>query len=138
MSYLLDTTVISEMMRPDPNSGLADFLGAAPDGALFTSVPVVGEVIFGLARLPDGTRKRTLVRRFQDLRESKFPAVLPADERAAALWATHTAEAMGRGVIVPAFDGLIAATAQARGPLIVTRNARDFVAAGANVLDPWT
>ena len=125
------------MMRPAPNPGVADFIEATPDDALFTSALVIGEMLFGLARLPAGARRQRLVRRFRELRESRFPRVLPVDERSAELWASHTAEALGRGVTIPAIDGLIAATARARGLLIVTRNTRDFLAAGAKTLDPW-
>lgn len=138
MSYLLDTTAISEMMRHGPNRGLVDFLTAAPDQSLFTSVLVIGEILFGLARLPDSARRRRLMSRFHELRESRFARVLPVDEKAAEFWASQAAEALARGVTVPAIDGLVAATARTRGLLVVTRNARDFVAAGAKVLNPWT
>lgn len=138
MSYLLDTTAISEMMRPGPNAGLVDFLSAASDQSLFTSVLVIGEILFGLERLPETTRKRRLMSRFRELRESRFARVLPVDEKAAVLWASQAAEALGRGVAVPAIDGLVAATARARSLTVVTRNVRDFIAAGAKVLNPWT
>ena len=138
MSYLLDTTAISEMMRPGPNPGLVEFLTGTPDQSLFTSVLVIGEILFGLARLPESARKRRLTGRFRELRESRFARVLPVDEKAAVLWAGQAAEALGRGVAVPAIDGLVAATACARSLIVVTRNVRDFSSAGAKVLNPWT
>lgn len=126
------------MMRPGPNPGLVEFLTGTPDQSLFTSVLVIGEILFGLARLPESTRKRRLMSRFRELRESRFARVLPVDEKTAVLWASQAAEALGRGVVVPAIDGLVAATARARSLIVVTRNVRDFVSAGAKVLNPWT
>ena len=138
MSYLIDTTVVSELMRAAPNPGVDGFVRAAAIDSLYTSVIVVGEILAGLRQLPAGERKERLLERFSFLRTSLGSRVLPVGEQTAEHWADIRASARMRGKTVPAVDALIAATASEHHLTIVTRNARDFVAAGAKVLNPWT
>jgi len=138
LSYLIDTVVISELMRPEPNPGVDGFVRAASPEGLFTSTIVLGEILLGLRRLPEGGRKARLARQFSFLRGGFGGRVLPVGERTAELWADIRARALARGATIPAVDALIAATALEHELTIVTRNARDFVAAGANVLTPWS
>jgi len=125
-------------MRPTPNPGVDGFLRGAAEDALFTSAIVVGEILLGLHRLPDGERKTRMTRRFSSLRGGFGGRVLHIGEHTAELWADLRGNALSRGTTIPAIDGLIAASALERGLTVVTRNARDFIAAGAKVLDPWT
>lgn len=106
--------------------------------SLYTSAIVVGEILTGLRRLPSGERKARLLEQFSFLRTSLSGRVLPIREQTAEHWAEIRASAQARGATVPAIDALIAATAMEHDLTVVTRNSRDFVAAGAKVLNPWT
>jgi predicted nucleic acid-binding protein len=135
---VLSTTVVSERMRPEPNPGVDGFVQAAPREALFTSVIVVGEILLGIRRLPEGARKARLFRQFSFLRSGLGGRVLPVGAQTAELWADIRSGALARGTTIPVIDALIAASAIEHEFTIVTRNARDFAAAGAKVLNPWT
>ena len=138
MSYLLDTTVFSELMQPQPNAGLLALLHESADADLFTSVLVLGEIQFGLRRLPAGARKRRLTAQFEALRAARFSRIIPVDEAVISVWAQVTADALSGGITIPVIDGLIAATALAHGHIVVTRNIEDFRASGASIRNPWS
>jgi predicted nucleic acid-binding protein len=135
---LIDTTVVSELMRTAPNAGVDGFVRAAAIDSLYTSVIVVGEILAGIRQLPTGERRDRLLKQFSFLRTSLDGRVLSVGEQTAEHWADIRAGAQARGKTVPAVDALIAATAMEHDLTVVTRNARDFVAAGAKVLNPWT
>jgi predicted nucleic acid-binding protein len=138
LSYLIDTTVVSELMRLTPNPGVDGFVRAAPIDSLHTSVIVVGEILAGIRELPAGERRKRLLEQFSFLHARLDSRVLPVGEQTVEHWADIRAGARARGKRVPAVDALVAATAMEHDLTVVTRNARDFVAAGAKVLNPWT
>ena len=133
--FLLDTMVVSDptKTRPDPEVGA--WLRASPPSQQFVSVLSMGEVQFGIRRLPPGARRERLNIWFRnDLTAFFGERTLPIDAIVADVWSGMRAAA--NRTVAP-IDGLIAATALAHGLTIVSRNVRNFAGLGAPVLDPW-
>jgi len=138
VSYLLDTNVVSELVaaRPDPN--VTDWLDGAEPDQVFLSVITVGELKGGIDKLPDSKRRRQLSNWLNgDLLIRFGERVLPIDVPVALTWGTILAQTRASGTPIPAIDSLLAATAVVHGLTLVTRNVRDFEAAGIPLLDPW-
>lgn len=135
MSYLVDTNVLSELRRRQPNPGVVTWFSQRPATTLFISVLTLGEIRKGIETLPDSERRLLLL----DWLEVKLPAffagrILAVDGQVADRWGRLLAEA---GRPVPAIDSLLAATSLCHGLRLVTRNARDFSFPGLEVIDPW-
>lgn len=135
---ILDTNVISEAMRPVVDASVTAWLLAQWGGDLFTTTVSEAEILYGIALLPDGRRKRGLrdeVRSFFD--EDMADRVLPFDREAAGAYATIAAglRAAGRGFDTS--DVQIAAIAQAHGFSVATRNVRHFSGCGIEVINPF-
>ena len=124
--YLLDTNVISEPARPDPNAGVVDQLEAR-GGEVALPAPAWHELIYGVERMPEGKRRTYLADYVSEVVRPSMP-IIPYD-RAAAHWhgtARAALEAQGRPQ--PFVDGQIAAIAATRSLILVTRNTSDFEA----------
>lgn len=137
MSVLLDTCVVSELRRSDGNPRVREAVNAIPDDDLFLSVLTIGEIIKGIALLEPGKKQQALQEWVRKLQAEFADHILPVDLATCATWGEVTAPARGRGVTVPAVDGLIAATARRHGLYLMMRNVADFAATGVPVLDPW-
>lgn len=135
MSYLLDTNVISELVKPQPDANVLRWFEGMPDRALHLSVLSLGEIRKGVERMPDGSRREKLrVWLEQDLPGWFEDRLLPVSASVADRWGRLLAE-VGRPV--PAIDSLLAATALSHGLRLVTRNTSDFCFAGLEVINPW-
>lgn len=135
MSYLLDTNVLSELVKPKPHPNVLAWFAATPDEALHVSVITLGELRSGVERMTDGKRReRVRVWLEQTLADWLGDRALPVSLAVADRWGRLTASAKRP---LPAIDSLLAATALAHGLRIVTRNVRDFVLPGVEVIDPW-
>lgn len=138
MSFLLDTSVVSELVKPSPHGPVLKWIGDQDEASLHLSVVTIGELEKGIARLPASTRRTRLqswVRR--DLVERFGGRLLPIDIRTAARWGAITGESEKRGKPLPVIDSLIAATAIVHGLTVVTRNVEDFERCGAACINPW-
>jgi hypothetical protein len=139
VSWLLDTCVICEPGQKRPSGRVMAWLDEQPEEMLYLSVLTLGEIRKGIARLPDGTKRRRLAQWLEhDLRERFAGRILPVDEEAADLWGRLQAAAEARGRPLPTLDCQIAATAMAHGLTLVTRNTNDFDITGLELFDPWT
>ena len=137
---MLDTNVVSEMMRPRPEPRVAVFLDSIADEGLGLASITVWEVLDGIGRLDPGRRRRDLADRFQDLLDELF-------EDRIVEWSLADAQACARIMEdkrrrgeplddhVP--DAFLAAAAAARGLAVVTRNAGEFLNTGVETVDPW-
>ena len=135
MSYLLDTNVVSEVVRARPSPDVVRWLRDVPDEALHLSVLSLGELRHGAERIGDGRRKEKLRLWIeQDVPAWFEERLLPISAAVADRWGRLLAE-MRRPV--PAIDSLLAATAITHGLRLVTRNERDFAFPGLEVLNPW-
>lgn len=135
MSYLVDTNVLSELRKREPDARVAGWLTWRPASTLYLSVLTLGELRKGIAALPDGERKQRLA----DWLETEVPTyfagrILPVDGAVADRWGRLLAQA---GRPLPAIDSLLAATAITHGLTLVTRNTRDFQIPDLQLLDPW-
>lgn len=135
---LLDTNVISEVMKAAPSDAVVRWLNGQSSGALFISAVTIGEIEFGLRILPAGRRRMQLEARFERFVSLAFAQrVLAYDERAARAYGEIMAfrREIGRPLNAP--DGQIAAIARANHFGVATRNTRDFADCGIEVIDPF-
>ena len=137
---VLDTNIISEMMKPPSGRSQAVFNWlAAQDGAdFFVTSFTVAEIAFGLELLPEGKRKSELQKVADEVFDSAFRArVLAFDHAAAKAFARIAAQRVKAGLHVPGDDMKIAAIALVRRMSVATRNVGDFAASGIDVINPW-
>ena len=135
MSYLLDTNVLSELRRKTPDAGVVEWFSGRPASTLYLSVLTLGELRKGIEGVLDAKRRMALT----DWLETDLPSffagrILPVDEPVADRWGRLVAAA---GRPLPAIDSLLGATAAQHGLSMVTRNERDFVGLGLDVINPW-
>lgn len=135
--YLLNTCVLSELVKPAPDSRVLDWLKARQPHRLYTSAMTWAELQRGVARLPESRRRTDLLRWLQQVESGFEDRILPFDREAALSWSQMTAAAQAQGKSLSAFDSIIAATARSKHCVLVTRNVRDFVNAGVDLINPW-
>ena len=139
MKYLLDTCLVSELVKKEPNPAVVSWLDEQDEQNLFLSVLNLGELQKGISRLPDGTKKNELQAWVAlDLVERFTGRILELDLETALCWGRLQGEAEQAGEKLPVMDSLIAATAAAHGLVVVTRNVRDIERCGVRVCNPWT
>ncbi len=136
--FLVDTNVISEFIKPQPDARVIGWLEAADPDSLFASVITLGEIRVGIEALPTGKRRTEL----EDWLEHGLPDwfdthLLPVTKPIVDRWGRLTILAKRRGVTITTADGLIAATALEHDLAIVTRNTKDFAETGAAITNPW-
>ena len=139
MNYLLDTSAVSELVKPAPDAGVTEWLAQSDEATLFLSVLTIGELQKGIAKLADGKRRTRLqswVRR--DLVDRFAGRLLPVDSQVAALWGALVGDSERKGVPLPVMDSLIAATCLVHGLTAVTRNRADFERCGVECFSPWS
>jgi len=135
VSYLLDTNVLSELVRPRPDPRVLRWFRDVPDESLHVSVLTLGEIRSGVERLaPGAKRERLRVWLEVDLPGWFESRLLPVDGGVADRWGRLVAEVRRS---IPAIDGLLAATALRHELRLVTRNVADFAIPGLEVVDPW-
>lgn len=135
---LLDTNVLSELMRPVPSAAVESWMSGQPVAGIFISAITEAELRYGLALLPDGQRQRRLVAQAEAMLAEDFAGrVLPFDSPAASAYARIAAARRLSGRPIAQADAQIAAIAASRGASLATRNTADFVDCGIDVVDPW-
>lgn len=139
MNYLLDTCVVSEFTKPNPDTGLLEWLSATPEFHLYLSAVTLGELQQGISRLPTSARRQRLQTWLDDdLRVRFVGRTLAADADTCLLWGQLRAQAAQRGATLPVLDGLIAATALTHQLVLVTRNVPDFSGVPTlGLVNPW-
>ncbi len=137
MRVLLDTCVLSELRRPKGHPGVRRAVEALESDNLFVSVVSIGETAKGIALLKESKIKRDLQAWLQALERDYADRILPVDLETSHTWGELTAAAQKAGKIVPASDGLIAATARRHGLHVMTRNTEHFAPTGVLLINPW-
>ena len=136
---VLDTSVVSEMMRPAPDPSVLNWLNTQIAEELWLNSVVVSELLFGIARLPAGARKRQLAETFAAMLEQDFAGrILPFDLEAAAIYAELAAGCEAKGRPVAMADGQISAICLAQGATLATRNLKHFEGLGLGLVNPWS
>lgn len=134
---VLDTNVVSEAMRPEPNPDVVGWLNGQASDTLYLSSVTLAELLFGIGALPAGARKDLLAQALDRLL-ALFPSrVLPFDQEAARRYADMAVTARAAGRPLPAADGYLAATAAVHGFAVATRNTQHFVDTGIELINPW-
>jgi predicted nucleic acid-binding protein len=134
---VLDTNVVSEAMKLEPNPDVHSWLNEQAAETLYLSSVTVAELLFGIGALPDGRRKKALTETLDGVLELFGDRLLPFDTGAARQYANLAVKARGAGKGFPTPDGYIAAIAASKGFIIATRNISAFEAAGLPVVNPW-
>ncbi|MFZ5776380.1 MAG: type II toxin-antitoxin system VapC family toxin [Thermodesulfobacteriota bacterium] len=138
MSYLLDTCVLSELVKKIPNPKVVQWVSEADESRLFIAALTIGEIHKGIERLPKGKKKERLHAWVNgDLQERFRGRIIDFDLQAATVWGTIQARSELQGKPLPSIDGLIAAMALAHGLTVVTRNTADMEASGVALFNPW-
>ena len=135
---LLDTNVVSELMRAAPSAEVLVWMDELPTRELFVTAITEAEIRTGVAILPAGARRRGLADAAERTLADLFAGrVLPFDSSAARAHADITAVSRAAGRPISQSDCQIAAIAHSRGMVVATRNVRDFADTGIEVIDPW-
>lgn len=135
---VVDTNVISELLRPRCDESVAAWADAQPATSLFITSINAAELWAGVALLPDGARKRGLESSLDALLDRLFAGRrLAFDDAAARAYGPLVGRTQADGTPLPLADGLIAALALSRGFAVATRDELPFRAAGIEVLNPW-
>jgi toxin FitB len=135
---LLDTNILSELMRPAPAPEVEAWLGAQPSTGVFISAVTEAELRFGLALLPDGDRRNQLAEAIEGMLAEDFAArILPFDSAAASAYARIAAARRKAGRPIAQFDAQIASIAASRNAMLATRNVGDFEGCGVQLFNPW-
>lgn len=138
MSYLLDTNIVSEWVKPRPEPKVVNWLADIDEDRVFLSVVTLAELRHGVERLPASRRRTRLDEWLRHDLPARFEGrVLPMDETIAAAWGVIVARREAKGRPIGVMDAWIAATAETHELTLVTRNAADFRDAVSAVLDPW-
>ncbi len=139
MTVLLDTNVVSELMRKAPGPAVAAWASGCPLEDLFFSAISEAELRYGAAILPPGRRRETLVSDIERMLDEAFEnRVLPFDSGAARAHADIAALRRSVGRPVGTADCQIAAIARSRLMALATRNVRDFEDVDIKIVDPWS
>ena len=135
---LLDTNVVSELMRPAPSEAVLAWFAAQQASDLYLSSIAEAELRRGAAMLPAGRRRDQLMSTIDVMITEDFAGrILPFDSASAQAFVLVFLERRAAGRPISFADGQIAATARAQGAAIATRNTADFAGCGIAVIDPW-
>ncbi len=137
--FLLDTNVLSAMMRPEPDPAINHWISGQIASDMFTAAVCEAEILAGLAVMPLGRRRADYENAARAMFRQDFGGrVLPFDSDAAANYADIHAVRRRAGRPVATIDLMIAAIARTRGAAVVTRNVPDFDLCGLRLINPWT
>ena len=135
---VLDTNIISEVMRPQPDKAVISWLNQHSEGQLFITSITLAEIHYGLAILPDGQRKYNLQKRFDYFITQGFEQkILTFDEKAAIAYAQIMGHSKRMGQVMSFPDGQIAAITQTQRFSLATRNVKDFQHCSIALINPF-
>lgn len=137
--FLLDTNVISELMKPRPSRNVIAWTDETPEVLMHLSVITIGEVRKGIDLLRDDDPRRAALQSWldRDVRIRFAGRLLAFDDGVAERWGQLEAIAKKRRLTLPTIDAQLAATALHHGLTFVTRNTADIAPTGVPVFDPW-
>ena len=135
---VLDTNVLSELMKAEPAESVVAWVGAQPTSSLFVTAINQAEILYGIALLPDGRRRSGFEAAAKAMFEEDFGArILAFGSDAAEAYADIAAARYRLGRPISQFDAQIAAIARSTGATLATRNTADFEGCDVPLADPW-
>jgi toxin FitB len=138
VSFLVDTNVVSEWVRPQPDRNVISWLAEVDEDRVFISVTSFAEIRWGVELLPVGRRRERLATWLAEELPVRFEErILDIDQRVAETWGVVTARGQKIGLTLGSMDALVAATAEAHNLTLATRNVKDFQRLGIALFDPW-
>jgi predicted nucleic acid-binding protein len=138
VKFLLDTNVVSEWVRPQPDRNVISWLAEVDEDRVFISVISFAEIRRGVEMLLAGRRRERLVTWLAEELPVRFEErILDIDPRVAETWGVVMARGQKIGLTIGSMDAFVAATAEAHGLTLATRNVKDFRRLGISLLDPW-
>jgi len=137
LNYLLDTCVISELVKQIPDTNVVEWLNNTPAERLYLSVITIGEIRKGLTKLQDSKRKDILTNWLNTLLEDYQNRIYPVTLTVAENWGIILGNAEKKGKPMASIDSLIAAIAYTHNLIIVTRNESDFEPSNLPIQNPW-
>ncbi len=138
MSYLLDTCVISEVVKKKPEPAVVEWIRQQHEETLYLSVLSLGEIQKGVVKIREPERRARLQEWLdKDLLQRFANRILAVSPEVALTWGKLQGQAEKNGRPLPVIDGLLAAAALCSGAVVVTRNEEDFAPTGVSILNPW-
>jgi predicted nucleic acid-binding protein len=134
---ILDTNVVSELMRAEPEPAVLSWLRQKLGDSLYTTTITVAEIRYGVARLPEGRRRESLHQAANEIFAAFPRQVLPFDLAAAGSYADVVTVRESLGNPIDGFDAQIAAICRSQAATLATRNTKDFTETGIAVVNPW-
>jgi predicted nucleic acid-binding protein len=139
MSFLLDTNVVSEWVKPRPNAGVVAWLAEVDEDRVFVSVITLAELRYGIERMAAGKRRTRLDEWLRNELPLRFEGrILSIDNATADAWGKIAAHSQALGRPISVTDAFIAATVEVHGLTLVTRNTSDLEPMLKSVVNPWT
>ncbi len=135
---VLDTNVVSELMRPLPAASVVAWFEEQDVRELRVTAVTLAELLYGIGRLPAGARRRALGAAADDLMLSFPQEILPFGHEAARCYGPVVAMRERAGAPIAVLDAQIAAICQVHGASLATRNVKDFVGTSVDLVDPWS
>lgn len=138
MKYLLDTCVLSELIKRQPNTDVVYWIKKQEENSLYISALTLGEIEKGIQKTPDGSRKAFLKLWLENDLINRFQGrIISIDAQVSTRWGQVQGVAELKGKPMPAIDGLIAVSALVHSCIVVTRNTSDMLESQAELFDPW-
>jgi toxin FitB len=135
---ILDTNVVSELMKADPSPAVFAWASSHPSADLFTTTITMAEVLYGIERQPQGKRRNQFLHEAESVFVEDFKGrILAFDESSARMFAVIAAQRRAHGRPIDEPDAQIAAIARAQGATLATRNTDDFEGCGVRLVNPW-
>jgi toxin FitB len=135
---VLDTNVLSEILKPSPKPGVLRWLAEQEPAGVFTTSITVAEMLYGVELLTSGKRRSSLLSACKSIFDEEFAGrILPFDEEAARAYPKIAAERRAMGLPISQFDAMIAAIVRSQRAALATRNTDDFAHCGLRLIDPW-
>ncbi|MEM9451273.1 MAG: type II toxin-antitoxin system VapC family toxin [Cyanobacteria bacterium P01_E01_bin.6] len=135
---ILDTNIISELMRPTVSTAVETWCESQPRATLYITTITQAEILYGIAILPAGARKKRLQELVEELFQEDFAGrILPFDSESAQNYAALNASRRSQGNPIAQFDAQIAAICWTNEAAIVTRNVNDFANCNLEIINPW-
>lgn len=139
MKYLLDTCLISELIKAEPDKRVVDWVLMENETDFFVSVLTFGELHKGIEKLPESRKKEELRIWMENELKNRFQnRIIGVDIRVSTIWGKIQGIAEKKGRPMPAMDSLIAATGIAHELTVVTRNMPDMMESGVKLFNPWS